>query len=490
MSLQVLVPSDHDLLLKRKPAVPTAGFSLEFPNSEFRVAWMIKWHLLSSLTQITGSNTHVQYCRSLACLHALQQVALWLSSIMAIHLKSLTTADLEAGGNLERSWVDFHELPDEIWEDYMKHHIFALLIGLGFTVPVVAEDIKKAELFAELPHSVGNITFTPDNRVIYSHHPFFSPDVRVAELNEDKASFTPFPNASWNTPRDGTDRYFDSVLGLRGDENGIVWILDMGQRNGLIPKLVGWNTWKNQLEKIYYIPAPASLPESQHNDFVVNNKDGVFVIADEGIGPGGDGSKAALVIVDMHTGATRRVLQGHVSTLPEDRAIVVDGKPLTVPDGKGGQVVIKVGADGIAADAKFEWLYFGPLNGSVIYRVLFSDLLDESLSSKDLESRVERYADKPNNGGLSIDQAGNLYLTEVETNAVGIIPTDTRKYRRYAVADGLSWPDGVSYALDGYMYVSAAQISRAGLFNNGEAKNAAPYLIYRFKPEAPGRIGH
>ncbi|MGJ8629331.1 MAG: L-dopachrome tautomerase-related protein [Sulfitobacter sp.] len=372
----------------------------------------------------------------------------------------------------------------------MKHTLIALAIGAAVALPAFAQDIKTAEIVAELPQSVGNITFTPNNDIIFSHHPFFSPDIRVALLNEDKKSFTPFPNLAWNTPREGTDRYLDSVLGLRGDENGIVWMLDMGQRTGLTPKLVGWNTWEDRLEKIYYIPAPASVPESQHNDFVVNHKDGVFVIADEGIGPGGDGTQAALVIVDMATGATRRVLQGHVSTLPEDVAITVDGKDLTVPDGNGGQVVIKVGADGIAADGAFEWLYYGPLSGSAIYRVKFSDLLNEGLDDAALGNLVERYADKPNNGGLSIDQSDNLYLTEVETNAVGIIPADTREYRRYAEADDLSWPDGISFALDGHMYVSAAQISRADLFNEGKALNEAPYLIYRFEPEAPGRIGH
>jgi hypothetical protein len=42
-------------------------------------------------------------------------------------------------------------------------------------------------------------------------------------------------------------------------------------------------------------------------------------------------------------------LQGHVSTLPEDR-----------PGKNNKPVVIKVGPNGIAADKNFEWLYFGP----------------------------------------------------------------------------------------------------------------------------------
>lgn len=373
---------------------------------------------------------------------------------------------------------------------YMTAAIGFAFFSSSLAFAQAGEKMLTAELFASVPQSVGNITFTPDNRVIYSHHPFFSPDVRVAELDADRKTFKPFPNAAWNTPRAGTDQYLDSVLGLRGDENGIVWMLDMGQRTPLTPKIVGWNTRSNRLERIYYLPSPASLPESQHNDFVVDVKNRKFYIADEGIGPGGDGTKAALVIVDMDTGAARRLLQGHVSTLPEDRPIAVDGKPLTVPGKDGKPVLIKVGADGIAADKNFEWLYYGPLNGTSIYRIRISDLVNEALTEAETGSRVERYAAKPNNGGLSIDGDGNLYLTEVETKAVGIIPAKDRQYRRFAWNDDLIWPDGVSYAPDGFMYVSAAQIPLAALFNEGTARNKAPYHIFRFKPLAPGRPGH
>jgi len=348
----------------------------------------------------------------------------------------------------------------------------------------------QAEIVAELPQAVGNITFTPDKRVIFSHHPFYAPDIRVAELDPDGKSFKPFPDAGWNTPRPGTDRYLDSVLGLRGDENGIIWLMDMGQRTPLTPKIVGWDSKRNRLHRIYYIPAPVSLPESQHNDFVVDLKNRKFYIADEGIGPGGDGSKAALVIVDMDTGAARRVLQGHASTLPEDRPITVDGKELTVPGKDGKPSVIKVGADGIAADKAYRWLYYAPLNGTSVYRLRIADLNDERLSDAELGGKVERYAAKPNNGGFSLDGAGNLYLTEVEARAVGVIPADGRQYRRFAVHDAMHWPDGVSYSPDGFMYVSAAQLAQAAVFNDGKGSNKPPYYIFRFKPLAPGRIGH
>jgi sugar lactone lactonase YvrE len=345
----------------------------------------------------------------------------------------------------------------------------------------------EAEIFAELPEAVGNITFTPHSDVIFSHHPFFEPDIRVAKLNEARNGSSPWPNREWNTPKTDSDHYLDSVLGLRGDGNGLIWMLDMGTRGGLTPKLVGWNSNTDSLERIYYIPAPASLPESQHNDFTIDEKRGLIIIADEGIGPGGDGTKAALVTIDMKTGKTRRLLQGHESCLPEDVPIKLGDRVLTVDD-QG--TPLRIGADGIVADLEYEWLYFGPLSGSWIYRVRLDDIADERLGATELGDRVERYAQKPNNGGLGIDRAGNLYLTAVETTAVGVIPAETREYAEYASHPRLIWPDGVSYAADGQMYVSAAQVSEAAGFNGGEERTAAPYYIFRFPPLAPGRLGH
>ncbi|ACO79726.1 hypothetical protein AvCA_35790 [Azotobacter vinelandii CA] len=325
---------------------------------------------------------------------------------------------------------------------------------------------------------------------VVRHHPFFSPDIRVVELDADRRSGRPFPNLAWNTPHKDSDHYLDSVLGLRGDAQGVVWVLDMGTRGGITPKLVGWNTRTEKLERIYHIPAPASRPESQLNDFAIDPVHGAFYIADEGIGPGGDGSQAALVAVDARTGASRRLLEGHASVLPEDVPISVDGRELRVPGSDGKPARLRVGADGIALDKDATWLYFGPLNGGWLYRVRTADLLDTSLDAGTLGQRVERHARKPNNGGLSIDDAGNLYLTGVEHRAVGVIGADDRQYRRLATHPDLIWPDGVSFSPDGWMYVSAAQLSEVPVFNEGKALQRPPYYIFRFRPIAPGRLGN
>ncbi|MDQ8191882.1 L-dopachrome tautomerase-related protein [Roseibacillus persicicus] len=340
----------------------------------------------------------------------------------------------------------------------------------------------KAEVFAEVEGAVGNITNTAKGDLVYSLHPFFNPEMRVMKYDAQSQTSSPFPNQAWVTPRDSDDHFLCNVLGLRNDANGIVWMLDMGQRNPVTPKIVGWNTHTDELERIYYLPTTALSNHAQPNDMLVDTKNEVFVIADEGIGNGGDGSTAALIVVDMKTGVTRRLLEGHRTTRPQNIPTVINGKTLTV----GGKPLL-VGCDGITADAESKWLYYCPLNGDKIYRVLMSDLLNPSLSENELDSRIETYSDKPNNGGLSIDSAGNLYLTSMGSNSVTVILAKDRSVHTLFQDENLVWPDGVNFnEVDGHMYVSAAQVNLGAPFNNGISAAKQPFRIYRFRPLAIG----
>ncbi|WP_438028579.1 L-dopachrome tautomerase-related protein [Sorangium sp. So ce233] len=349
---------------------------------------------------------------------------------------------------------------------------------------------------------VGGITQMPDGRVIIGFHPFYEPEVQVALLNPDRESTTPYPSTEWQSCKDADGSWksdfnacLDWVLGLHTDQNGVLWLLDSarstdkaaGRPAGLVPKLVGWNTHQNKLERVIPISPEATLTESQHNDFVVDLKHNVIVLADEAIGEGsgGVGDKAALVVVDLSTGESRRLLQGHHSVMPLKEPIRWDvGQPTS------GAVDLYVGVDGIALDTSSEWLYFAPLNAYKMYRIRMSDLLDTSLTAAQLGAKVETYADKPFNGGLAIDQDDNLYLTEVGERAVGVIASDTRKYERLVSDPDMVWPDGVTYNSDGTMYTGAAQLSlTSALQADGVARNKPPYLVYRFKPLAPGTPG-
>ena len=358
-----------------------------------------------------------------------------------------------------------------------------LLVLITSVIATQAQStLGKVETYATVDQAVGNIAFTNDGELVYSHHPFFSPKIRVVKFDKKTNTTTPFPNLEWNTPRDTDDNYLSNVLGIRNDENGVIWMIDMAQRNNVTPKIVGWNTIKNTLERIYYLPESSVPAISQPNDMVVDTKNGYFIIADEGIGNGGNGSKAAFIIVDMKTGKTRRVLEGTRSTLPENTPTVINGKHLAV-NGKD----LLVGNDGITADANFEYIYYGPLNGPKIYRIRTLDLVNENFTDSDLDSKIETYSDKPNNGGMSIDKEGNLYLTALETNSVTVVLAKDRSVKTVVQDINMVWPDGVSYNhVDGFMYVSAAQVNKGAPFNDGKDQSTKPFYIFRFKPLVEG----
>ncbi len=340
---------------------------------------------------------------------------------------------------------------------------------------------KSIETFAEVNQAVGNISFTAKGDLVYSHHPFFEPKTRVVFMDKETKEIKPFPNAAWNTPRDTDENYLSNVLGIRNDKNGVVWMIDMAQRNDIKPKIVGWNTKKDALEKIYYINE-STVTHSQPNDMVVDTKHNAFIIADEGIGNGGNGDAGAFILVDMKTGKTRRVLEGHKTTKPENNPTVIDGKTLAV----NGNALL-VGNDGITTDKNFEWIYYGPLNGTKIYRIKTVDLLNENLTRAELDAKIETYSEKPNNGGMSMDTEGNIYMTAVESKSVVVVLAKDKSVKTIAKDPKMIWPDGVSFNhKDGYMYVSAAQVNRGAVFNDGENKSTSPFYIFRFKPITKG----
>ena len=168
--------------------------------------------------------------------------------------------------------------------------------------------------------------------------------------------------------------------------------------------------------------------------------------------------------------------------MPEQKPTVIRGDTLAV-----NGIPLLVGNDGITSDKDFEWIYYGPLNGTKMYRIKTVDLLNETFTEAGLDERIETYAEKPINGGVSIDVAGNLYLTALASNSVAVIDAKSQRLPTLVADEKMIWPDGVSYNhTDGYMYVSAAQVNLGAVFNNGVNKSTSPFYIFRFKPLRQG----
>lgn len=346
----------------------------------------------------------------------------------------------------------------------------------------------RAEVAYQLDQPLGNATFTPEGRLIVSHHPMLETAARVSEVVAP-GTLRPFPDARWNSEAPSPSERLDAVLGLRADGDGVVWLLDMGSRGTIPPKFVAWDTRANRLHRVLPITPAALGPHSEPNDFVLDARNGTAYIADEGVGQQGDGGSGALIVVDLGSGLARRVLEGAPSTRSESVPIVVDGREMMKRAKDGSTAPMQVGCDGLALDHRSEWLYYGPLSGTTLYRVRVADLLDGALAGAELARRVESYAARPVAGGITIDAEDNVYLTEVGSYAIGVIPARTRAYRRLAEHPDMLWPDGLTFGPDGLLHVTAAQLPRTAPLNGGTRGDSVPYVIMRTRPLAPGRIG-
>jgi sugar lactone lactonase YvrE len=333
----------------------------------------------------------------------------------------------------------------------------------------------------------GNIALTPEGRIFLSLHPFGAPPHAVVELLPDGTT-RPYPSEQWARPPGPDGVGLRTVIGIESDKNGVLWILDNGKGGGEGAKLVAWDTRGEKLVRTVPLPPPASAPNSFLQDFVVDPDRLVAVIADMGRGDLTGENMPALVVMDMKNGQTRRVLQGHHTIQPENVPMVVEGRTITVADKLRNPVETRLGLNPITLDPKSEWLYFGSMNGRTLWRVKLDDVLNPSLSTEELGKRVQAYGQKAVSDGISVDSAGNVYVTDLGANAIGVTKPDG-SYSVHVRDELLLWPDGLSYGPDGYFYVTVNQLHRHGALNQGNSIVQPPFLVVRFRPLAPSAVG-
>lgn len=331
--------------------------------------------------------------------------------------------------------------------------------------------VNTVKIVAQLDKGPGNITVTPDGQILVSLHQFFGHDVRVASV-EDNNQLAPFATAA----------NVNSVLGLQADTEGIVWLLDNAMREGVTRRLVAWDTSKKGVVADIDL-SNVTTSQSFLNDLAVDPSRDTVYIAD----PAG-GEDAAIIVVDTARGTARRVLQGHASVIPEDLDLVIDGSPVRIRRDDGSEIRPRVGINPIAIDKNGEWLYYGPMHGRTMYRVRTADLRNVELTPDELAVRTERWSDKPICDGISVDNAGNIYLGDLANNAIGVIGPD-QKYSVLISGPQLSWVDAFSFGDDGYLYAVVNQLHRSAILNGGESATKPPYLIVKFRPLSGGTTG-
>jgi len=348
------------------------------------------------------------------------------------------------------------------------------------------EEIKPVEL--EVVHRLGlppgNLTLTPDDRLVMSLHQHYAPEMRVVEVMPS-GTIVPFPNAEWNDPSRPADQRLDTVLGIQSDPDGIVWMLDNGMRGNVTPKLVAWDTTTDSLHRVIKLPQPITRETSFLNDLAVDSEHGVIYIADTD-----RGGKPAIIVVHPGRSVFRRALQQHPALVANQQLdMVIDGEPLMIKPADGEPFKPRVPINPIALSPDNQTLYFGPMTGKVMYQMDASVLRNPLVADDVLFRSVEPYGEKPISDGSTADAAGNVYITDITNHAIGVTRRDGSYVQLARDPELLQWPDAFSYGPDGYIYVAVNQLHKGPVLNAGQDASEPPFLIVRFMPPAKGVVG-
>lgn len=363
----------------------------------------------------------------------------------------------------------------------MTSHFLRFLTFAFFLFCQLSElQAESLEVVAKLPKETppGNVAVTPDGRIIMSLHPFYNPTYRVVEVLQDGTT-KPFPNESWaKAPQEGSEMGLNAVLGLRSDIDGVVWMLDRSPEAGYPGRLIAWDSRADSLHRVIHLGRPLLGENPFLNDLAIDSSNKFAYIVDMAVA-----GESALIVLDLQSGLGRRVLQGHPSTKPEDVEITIDGLVIKKDDAPR-----RIGLNPITIDTKFEWLYFGAMSGKSLYKIQTKYLRDFSLSEKDLAEKVLRVGDKPISDGITMDGSGNVYVTDIENNAIGVVGPSGKYTVLHVDPKLLSFPDGMSFSKNSYVYVTVNQLHRSAVLH-GTDVSTPPFYLIRFRALSPGKVG-
>lgn len=344
--------------------------------------------------------------------------------------------------------------------------------------PLLGDD--ALEVVVTSPEPIGNVAVAPDGRVFYTVHPEARPPGPKL-WRWTAAGPEPFPEAARQ------EELFATPLGLVVDRQNRLWVIDpanhgiKGAGDSGTPRLLAFDLASGDVVYDLSFPREVAPRGSFFQDLQVDSRGETVYVADASFWR----RSPALVVVDLASRKSRRLLVGHLSIQTQDWLIRTPIKNMVF---LGGLASLQVGVDGVTLTRDDTWLYYGAMTNDTLYRLPTDALRNPSLAPGALAARVEAVGPKPLNDGLSSDVEGNVLVTDVEHGAVvrmsadGALETLVRTPR-------IRWADGLSYGPDGWLYVADSAIPDFMLRSRAHMRERAPYFIYRFRPGVDGVPG-
>ena len=329
---------------------------------------------------------------------------------------------------------------------------------------------------------------------IFVNFPKWGDEVQysVAEVFND-GNIIAYPDAALNKTDDNDQAStFVSVQSVVVDPNDRLWILDTGsplfrptKYGG--PKLICVDLETNKVIKKILFSQAVALPTTYLNDIRFDLRRG-----DEGMAFITDSSQKGsngIIVVDLTSGESWRKLNDHQSTKPEGLQTFlpfVEGRPF-LEQQQDGTVKhgASMGADGIAISSDGSRLFYCPLGSRRLYSVATDTLSDRDIPESDVVKSVKDHGDKGGaSDGLESDASGNIYSTNYEHNAILRLRNADKIWETLVYDSRLLWPDTLSLARDGYLYVTANQLHRQPRYNKGKDLRVKPYTVFRIQVNA------
>jgi sugar lactone lactonase YvrE len=338
------------------------------------------------------------------------------------------------------------------------------------TSPVMAESALEEVVAYRLP--IGNVAVSRTGRVFFTVHPEARPKGNKLLEYVDGAS-VPFPDGVTQT------KLFDTILGVAIDRFDRLWTIDHGNHGLRTARLLAFDINSGELLHDQKFDRDIAPRGSFLQDVQVSADGRTVVIADASFWR----KSPALIVYDVETATAKRILEAHPSVSAENYLIQNRNRIMSF---MGGIVSLRGGVDGIALGE--EWLYFGALSGSSLYRVRLADIRDPAIPNSQIAVRVERVVQKPLSDGFSIDNDGRVYITDVEHNAIFRLDQGPQ-LRTLLRSERVRWPDALSFGPDGWLYIADSALSDVVLQSKDHIKSKGPYKIFRVQLDVEGTPG-
>ncbi|SFZ93723.1 Major royal jelly protein [Flaviramulus basaltis] len=308
------------------------------------------------------------------------------------------------------------------------------------TDSVAQQIIQVAEFKGQ---QVTGVTVTDSGR-IFVNFPRWRKGVvnSVIEITADNQKKS-YPNADWNSWEIGetvVDNKFVGVQSVVAFENR-VYVLDTRSQlfeNVLnAPRIFVFDLTTNDLIRTYILDKNSYHPDSYVNDLRVDKNNKKIYFTDSG--------HAGLIVLDIDSGKSKRILDNHKSTSAEMSYLTFGDK----------QWKNTIHSDGIALDTQNNRLFYHALTGYSLYSINTNSFQIEN--ENQIEENVKFEAKTAAPDGMIFDKAGNLYFADLENNKI--------QYRKpdgsvHTLIEGntIKWADTFSI-YNNYLYFTNSRIN-------------------------------